>query len=78
MALHKVNTTHNPEVEERRQEATPALQSCPICGGRMEVVYARNNQQVCVCTDCHSGLTVPNTAWDVVRIKRDAKWMPKP
>jgi hypothetical protein len=24
----------------------------------MEVVYARNNQQVSVCTDCHSGITI--------------------
>ena len=44
----------------------------------MEVVYNRNNQQVCVCKDCHSGLTVPGTAWEIVRIKREAKWMPKP
>ena len=43
----------------------------------MEVVYARNNQQVTVCTDCHSGLTIPSTAWDVVGIKRESKWMPK-
>ena len=42
------------------------------------MVYARHNQQVCVCKDCHSGLTVPGTAWDIVRIKRESKWMPKP
>ena len=28
----------------------------------MELVYDRFNQQVCVCTDCHSGLTIPVTA----------------
>lgn len=44
----------------------------------MEVVYSRNNQQVSVCTDCHSGITVPGTAWDVVRIKREAKQLPEP
>jgi uncharacterized protein YbbK (DUF523 family) len=49
-----------------------------MCSGRMEVVYQRNNQQVTVCEDCHSGLTVPASAWDVVRIKRETKWMPKP
>lgn len=43
----------------------------------MEVVYNRNNQQVVVCTDCHAGLTVPGTAWDIVRIKREANGMPK-
>ena len=44
----------------------------------MEVVYARNKQQVSVCTDCHSGITIPAAAWDIVRIKRESKWMPKP
>ena len=68
---------HNPH-EERRHEVAPALHDCPICDGQMELVYARNNQQVCVCKDCHSGLTVPNSAWEIVRIKREAKWMPKP
>jgi hypothetical protein len=64
--------------DERRQENAPAVSRCPICDGSMEVVYSRNNQQVVVCKDCHSGLTVPGTAWDIVRIKREAKWMPKP
>lgn len=44
----------------------------------METVYQRNNQNVCVCPDCHTGITVPSTAWEVARIKREAKWMPKP
>lgn len=39
----------------------------------MESVYERNHQKVCVCVDCHSGLTVPATAYDVARIKREAK-----
>lgn len=67
-----------PRQERREAETKPALAICPICDGRMEVVYARNNQQVTVCTDCHSGLTIPSTAWDVVRIKRESRWMPKP
>ena len=64
--------------DERRHEIVPAVSSCPICSGSMEVVYNRNNQQVCVCKDCHAGLTVPGTAWEIVRIKREAKWMPEP
>jgi hypothetical protein len=64
--------------ERRDAEPKPAVPVCPICEGRMEVVYARNNQNVSVCTDCHSGLTVPGSAWDIVRIKHEAKWMPKP
>jgi hypothetical protein len=68
--------TPRPE-DERRQENAPVVSSCPICDGAMEVVYSRNNQQVCVCKDCHAGLTVPGTAWEIVRIKREAKWMPE-
>ena len=69
MALDRVQTPH----ERRDVETKPILAVCPICDGKMEVVYCRNNQQVTVCTDCHSGLTVPSTAWDVVRIKRESK-----
>ena len=74
MELH---ATQHPD-ERRESDPKPALSACPICDGTMEVVYARNNQQVCVCKDCHSGLTVPASAWEIVRVKREAKWMPKP
>ena len=64
----------NLEPNERRQrDVRPVIGTCPVCDGRMEVVYARNNQQVSVCTDCHSGITIPAAAWNVVRIKRDSK-----
>jgi hypothetical protein len=48
----------------------PLCPECPICRGKMELVYDRLNQQVCVCTDCHSGLTIPATAWEILRRKR--------
>jgi hypothetical protein len=77
MPLHAVpRLSEHPEPEKRTER--PILSSCPICGGNMEVVYQRNNQQVVVCVDCQSGITVPATAWEVVRIKRQASWMPKP
>jgi len=44
--------------------------TCPICGGRMEVVYNRSQQIVAVCVDCHSGVTIPAKAREVVRLKR--------
>ena len=47
---------------------------CPICSGRMNVVFERVNQIVAVCVDCRSGLTVPASAWDVERLKRLGKW----
>ncbi|MGH9220676.1 MAG: hypothetical protein ACRD1W_15315 [Vicinamibacterales bacterium] len=40
----------------------------------MEVVYSRNNQNVCVCVDCRTGVTVPATAWEIVSLKREGKW----
>lgn len=76
MPIYAVNPLdENPN--ERRHDA-PALAVCPVCEGQMETVYQRNNQQVIVCADCHSGVTIPTSAWEVVRIKRQSKWMPKP
>ena len=40
----------------------------------MELVYDRFNQRVCICTECHSGITVPSSAYEVVRLKRENKW----
>jgi ssDNA-binding Zn-finger/Zn-ribbon topoisomerase 1 len=78
MALHAVNPEHGEPKDERRREDSPVIETCPVCDGSMELVYSRNAQQVIVCKDCHSGLTVPAAAWNIVRIKREAKWMPKP
>ena len=36
---------------------------CPMCGGRMALVYDRPNTKVCVCVDCHTGISVPAQAW---------------
>jgi hypothetical protein len=37
----------------------------------MELVYDRPNTKVCVCVDCHTGITVPAQAW-VVALERGA------
>lgn len=50
-----------------------ACPDCPICGGTFEIVYNRHNQRVSVCRDCQAGLTIPSTAWDVLRLKREKK-----
>ena len=47
---------------------------CPICEGAMELVYDRFNQRVCICAECHSGITVPSSAYEVARLKRENKW----
>jgi hypothetical protein len=55
-------------------ENSPSLNiPCPICAGTMELVYDRPSQKVCVCVDCHSGLTIPATAWQVQKSKRGHK-----
>lgn len=46
------------------------LETCPICDGRMEAVYSRAHQKVCVCVDCHTSITVPAAAWKIKREKR--------
>jgi ssDNA-binding Zn-finger/Zn-ribbon topoisomerase 1 len=74
MAAQKVNITNNPD--DQRHSA-PAIKACPMCDGEMEVVYSRNAQQVVVCKDCHTGVTVPASAWNVAHVKREAKWVPK-
>jgi hypothetical protein len=42
---------------------------CPVCQGTMELVYDRPSQKVCVCVDCHSGITIPVGAWEVQQAK---------
>lgn len=44
---------------------------CPVCSGRLDLVYDRLGQKVYVCVDCHVGLTVPESAWTIVRQKRE-------
>ena len=45
------------------------IEVCPICEGRMEAVYTRVHQKVCVCVDCHTSITVPQSAWAIKREK---------
>jgi hypothetical protein len=63
----------DPDEPNSLGEPCEVLEVCPVCGGKMEVVYSRTQSKVCVCVDCHSGVTVPATAWQVVKAKRDAK-----
>lgn len=37
----------------------------------MQLVYDRPHQKVCVCSDCLSGLTVPQSAWQIAKTKRE-------
>jgi uncharacterized protein YbaR (Trm112 family) len=53
------------------------IPACPVCSGQLEVVYNRYHQRVAVCVDCHSGLTIPGSAWHVAKLKREGKWTSK-
>jgi hypothetical protein len=57
---------------ERVPEASE-LPDCPVCSGRLDLVYDRIGQKVYVCVDCHAGLTIPDSAWDTARKKREQK-----
>ena len=52
--------------DPRLPEPCDAIEICPICGGSMEAVYSRAHQKVCVCNDCHTSITVPSEAWEIL------------
>ena len=49
------------------------LDTCPVCGGKLEAVYERPHQQVCACADCQTSITVPTVAWDIARVKKKTR-----
>ena len=62
-----------PDPDDPVAVADERVAACPVCGGRMELVYDRHHQKVVVCVDCQSGLTIPQAAWEIARIKREAR-----
>ena len=48
---------------EADPEVYQAIPSCPVCGGRVELVYDCPKAHVCVCVDCDSTMHVPAKAW---------------
>jgi hypothetical protein len=69
MATRAANVfNENPEGETPRM-----LPACSICEGKMVLAYDRYQQKVCVCTDCHTSLTIPGSAWHVASDKREAR-----
>ena len=49
------------------------IPACSICQGKMVLAYDRYQQKVCVCTDCHTSITIPGSAWHVATEKRDSR-----
>jgi hypothetical protein len=65
MALHRVNPLNDQTAAERRTETASAA-ACPICEGKMNIVYERNSQTVSVCASCHTDVTAFG-AWTIAR-----------
>jgi len=59
--------------DNRQADAPAGLPDCSICQGKMVLAYDRYQQKVCVCTDCHTSLTIPGSAWDIASQKREAR-----
>ena len=60
--------------KENPQDETPRnIPACSICDGKMVLAYDRYQQKVCVCTDCHTSITIPGSAWEVAIEKREAQ-----
>ena len=59
--------------EQPQGDGDPCLPRCSICEGTMVLAYDRYQQKVCVCTDCHTSLTIPGSAWDVASRKRETQ-----
>lgn len=36
----------------------------------MDLVYSRFGENVVVCVDCQTGLTIPRKAWDIADVKK--------
>ena len=43
------------------------LPRCPVCKGKMELVYDRRHLKVCVCADCFTGVYIPVEALVLAR-----------
>ena len=59
--------------DKPQADTPPQIPACSICDGKMVLAYDRYQQKVCVCTDCHTSLTIPGSAWHIARDKREAR-----
>ena len=50
---------------------------CPVCGGEVEQVGEQHARTLHACKDCVCDVAVPSSAWEVARVKRQQKWLPK-
>lgn len=53
-----------------KTQREPHFPRCPVCAGTMELVYSRFGENVVVCIDCQTGLTIPRKAWEIAEVKK--------
>ena len=61
-------------MDSPREPDEVEMPPCPICTGKLEVVYYRYHQKVAVCSDCNVGITIPGSSWVIARLKREGNW----
>jgi hypothetical protein len=50
---------------------------CPVCGGHVQKTGELSNRSLFACSECDCDVSVPESAWDVARVKREQKWLVK-
>jgi hypothetical protein len=63
----------NTSLDGSSSDSPRSIPPCSICEGNMVLAYDRYQQKVCVCTDCHTSITIPGGAWRIASLKRAAK-----
>jgi ribosomal protein L37AE/L43A len=61
------------EPGEDPQAQRKTISSCPVCDGAMVLAYDRYQQQVRVCADCNTSVSIPASAWKVAGAKGAAR-----
>lgn len=46
------------------------IPQCPICGCNLSVSYDFAKLKICLCRECGTSLSIPDEAWDRVRLMK--------
>jgi uncharacterized protein YbbK (DUF523 family) len=63
-------------MESPDSRSSKTVPPCPVCGSAVERVYRRFGENVYVCIECHTGITVPRRAWDIADFKKIRRHKP--
>ena len=57
-------------MESPDSDSSRMVPPCPTCSGALEGVYSRFGENVYVCVECYTGITVPRKAWEIAAVKK--------